>query len=592
MLPKKNVFGYFAVSVFFISMIYILAGGITSLGEGQEYPYLQSGIYLLLLLGGWLLLNSGSGLAARLDKERKLRSLPWLKYAEAATVVVVLIAAAAARIYIVRTMPMQVETDYKTYYEVAKLMVKGTLTTEGVGYCDYISMFPHVYGYPYVLSLVFRIFGSSVKTALYFNVALSLVTVLLCYRTARLVGGRMCGLAALIITAFWPSQIVYINMVASEYLFSCMLMFAVYLFVRTMKDYSADTKYPVLGVILHCFLGAWLALTSAIRPMALLLLITIVICIVFERLRLPVRDTKDQPISLIFLSKGWMRCFLIIIVYLGVNTLVSIGITNSIDRDLASGSTSFGYNLLVGLNVDSEGGWNQEDADYLYEALDRTGSASEAHMACRDLAFQRLKNIKGMANLFFYKFQVLWMNDDYGTTWNILFMDQQGTLTKARESFLYTVRGWGNIFYLLMIALAAIEGIFMWRKGAGLAYPFMLMYLGTVAMHLFVENQNRYHFHALYMLAILASLGIKDICEASRVRVQQRLEERRLEARQKEEDKAKKASLHLEEERLTQIRQEAMQSKFDMKDALEKGFITVRVSKAYDDKSGEDQAQK
>ena len=586
MLSRKNLFQYFAISVFILSLIYILAGGITSLGQGQEYPYLQIGIFLALLLLGWLLLNGVSGLIARMDPNRRLREFPWMKGVEFAFVFLVLAIAAVLRIRMVQAMPMQVESDYRTYYEVADLLAKGTLRTEGPGYCDYIAMFPHVYGYPFALSLVFRIFGTSVATALYFNVVLSVLTAFISYRTARLVGGRLCGAVALLLTAFWPSQILYINMVASEYLFSCMLMFAMYLFVKSIKDYTGDVKHPAAGVLLHVLLGAWLALTAAVRPMALLLIITIVICLCLERLRLPVQLTKDQPVSLVFLSKGWMRCILVVAVYVSVGALISMGITNAIDKDLASGTASFGYNLLVGLNTESEGGWNQEDADYLYAALDETGSASEAQMACRDLAVQRLRDVKGILNLFFYKFQVLWMNDDYGTTWNLLFMDQQGTLTAARESFLYAARGIGNIFYLLVAAFAAIEGIFLWKRGCGLAYPFLLMYLGTVAMHLLVENQNRYHFHALYMLAILAALGVRDICGASRMRVQQRLDERRLLARQKQEDAMKKETLLREEEHLTELRQQAMQSKFDMRDALEKGYITVRVSKAYMDETG------
>ena len=585
MLSRKNLFQYFAISVFCISLIYILAGGIFSLGQGQEYPYLPGGVLLALLLLGWLLLNGGSGLIARVDPNRRLREASWLKGAEPAFTLLILAAAALLRILVVRTMPMRVESDYRTYYEIADLLARGTLRAEGPGYCDYISLFPHVYGYPFALSLVFRIFGASVKAALYFNVALSVLTTFICYRTARLAGGRLCGAAVLLLVAFWPSQILYINMVASEYLFSCMLMFAMYLFVKSIKDYDSGARHPAAGVLLHILLGAWLALTAAIRPMALLLVIAMVICVGFERLRLPVRSTQDQPVSLVFLSRGWMRCLLVVAVYLGAGALISMGIANAIDRDPAPGSASFGYNLLVGLNTESEGGWNQEDADYLYAALDASGSAAEAQMACRDLALRRLRGGREILNLFLKKFQVLWMNDDYGTTWNLLFMEQQGTLTAPRERFLYAARGVGNIFYLLAVAFAAIEGVFLWKRGCGLAYPFLLMYLGTAAMHLLVENQNRYHVHALYLLAILAAFGARDICEASRARVQQRLEEGRALARQRREDAMKKQALLREEARLTDLRRQAMQSKFDLRDALEKGLVTVRVSEAYVDEN-------
>ena len=581
MLPRKNTFSYFAISVYVISLIYVLAGGVMSLGEGREYPDLQSGLFLILLLGLWLLLCGGAGLAARLDGERRLRRFRYLRYLEAAAVIAALGLGTMLRVLVVRRLPMQVASDYQTYYEVAELMARGALRTEGPGYCDYIALFPHVYGYPYVLSLLFRLAGgASVSVAQNFNIFLSVATAFVAYRAVRLAGGRLSAMIALLLIAFWPSQIIYINMVASEYLFSFLLMVSMYLYIWTLKRDVARESRPVLGVCLHVLLGVSLALASAIRPMALLLLITIAICTAFEKRRLPVRLTRDQPISLMLLSRGWMRCLLILLVYLGVNGLLTIGVTNAVDRGLASGTTSFGYNLLVGLNTESDGGWNQEDADYLYAALERTGSASEAHLACLDLAARRLGDGKGIANLLFRKFQTLWANDDYGTTWNLLFMDQQGTLTPERERLLLTLRGWGNIFYLLVIGLAAIEGVYLWQRGPGMAYPFLLMYLGTAALHLLVENQNRYHFHALFMLAALAALGVRDICESSRVRVQQKQEARRAAARAEEEAQAKRRALLLEEERLTRLRREAMQTRFDMKAALEAGYVTVCVTRA------------
>ena len=583
MLSRKNAFQTFAIGVLIVSLFYALAAGVVSLGEGQEYPYLPGGAFLALLLGGWLLLSGAAALAARLDARRRLRGAAWPQYAEAAAASLILVAAAALRLWALRALPMQVESDYKTYYEIAQLIAKGALRTDGPGYCDYIALFPHVYGYPYALSLAFRLFGASVAVAQRLNVLLSVLTVLLAYRTARLAGGRLCGMVALVLTAFWPSQILYVNMVASEYLFSFMLMLALYVFVRTVRDFPSDGGHPAAYVLLHVFLGVWLALTAAVRPMALLLLITIVLCVGFERLRLPVRRTAEQPVSLLFLSRGWMRCFAIVAAYLMMNGVINIGVTNAVDRDLAGGTTSFGYNLLVGLNTQAQGGWNQEDSDTLYAALERTGDASQAHLACRDLALQRLRDVKGMGNLFLHKFQELWKNDDYGATWNILFMDQQGTLTPERERFLYAARSWGSIYYLLVLALAAVGGIAFWQKGAGMAYPFLLMTLGTAGMHLLVESQNRYHFHALYMLAILAGFGVRSVCEAEQLRVRQKSEERRRFDEGAREEEEKRRALLREEEHLTALRREAMQCRFDMAEAIRKGYVTVRVTRACQD---------
>ena len=583
MLSRKNAFEYFSISVFVVSLVYALAAGVVTLGEGKEYPYLQGGIFLMLLLGMWIVLNSGVALVARLDPERRLRGAVRTKKAQTVFVAVVLAVGAVLRVLVVWKLPMQPESDYRTYYEIAQLIAKGTLRSEGPGFCDYIALFPHVYGYPYVLSMVFRVFGASVRTAQVFNVALSMLTVLLVYLTAKRAGGRLCGLVALVFSAFWPSQILYVNMVAGEYLFSFMLMLGLYVFVKAVTDLSRGARHPVAGVLEHIFLGIWLAMTAAIRPMALLLLITVALCTAFERVRIPVRLTKDQPVSLVFLSKGWMRCLTVVAVFMAARGLITIGVTNAVDRDLASGSSSFGYNMMVGLNTASGGGWNQEDYDFLSASMRQTLDATQAHLACRDLALQRLADVRGVADLFFHKFQALWKDDSYAAEWNLFFMGGQGTLTDALRGFLYAMQQWGNVFYLLMIALAIIAGVTFWQKGASLAYPFVLMVLGTAAMHVLLENQNRYHFHALYMMAILAAFGVRSVCEAGRARVQQRQEERRRLEREKLEDAQRREALLREEENLTRLRREAMNSRFDLKRALETGHITVRVSKACGD---------
>ena len=61
--------------------------------------------------------------------------------------------------------------------------------------------------------------------------------------------------------------------------------------------------------------------------------------------------------------------------------------------------------------------------------MESTGSAQEAQLACRDLAMERLKtDPRALINLFVHKFEVLWGNDDYGASWNILFMEKHASI--------------------------------------------------------------------------------------------------------------------------------------------------------------------
>ena len=583
MEPKKSAFSYFVIILYLIGTLYILICGVNNLGEGQEYPYVLQGAFLVAFILLWLFINALAAFSARLELEDIISKRKKLFcVAEAMVVLVILAVAVYVRLICIQKLPMEPESDYKTYYEIADLLKRGILTEEGAGYCDYIAMFPHVFGYPYVLSVIFRIFGTSVRVAQIFNVVLAAGAIFISYRIARLIGGAAAGVYTLFLTAFWPSQILYINQVASEYLFSFMLLLCLYIFMITIKKYDAKVRHPVVGVLLYILLGILLALTACVRPMALILLITIIMCIFFRKMWLPVKKVIDQPVSLVILSKGWMRCAIVVLTYFMISSFCSMGIEYAIDRPLASGSASFGYNLLVGLNQESMGGWNQEDADYLYNALDEYRNATEAHLVCRDLAIQRLKGApEGIFNLFLYKFRTLWSNDDYGSTWSILFMDQQGTLTREREQFLYKIRDFSNLYYLMVVAFAAVGGVFLWKKGNIFLYPFCLIFVGTVGMHLLVENQNRYHYHALFMFALIAGCTVKDIYAMNRSKVLALREEKERIQQQAERDRERMQKILEDEEMLVKLREEAMKSQFDMRSALEKGYIKMSVSEAY-----------
>ena len=132
MEPRKNVFSYFVIILYITAVLYILISGVTALGEGQEYPYLLQGVFLVMLLAVWLALNGITGMLARFDIGNRLKAREQvLKYVEAAVVILVLAAGFIIRIRYLQSMPMEPESDYKTYYEIADLINRGTLLKEG-----------------------------------------------------------------------------------------------------------------------------------------------------------------------------------------------------------------------------------------------------------------------------------------------------------------------------------------------------------------------------------------------------------------------------------------------------------------------------
>jgi len=580
---EKNWFYHFCIALSIAGMGYILIAGVSDAQGNQEYPYAMKGLLILIFFLTWAGVNFLALLSARLTITVKLKKYHnYLLAMEVITVILILILAFAARLFVIRNLPMEPASDYKTYYEIAKMLKEGVLQEKGEGYCNYIGMFPHILGYCYILKTVFVVFGTSVWNGQIANVLFSVGTVYLIYRIARRLGGRMAGLTALTVSAFWPSQILYVNMLAAEYSFSFFLYLCVLLFLHLVMDYDGATKHGVRGALLHIVLGCLIAVTAAIRPMAVILLIAILIFLIPLKTRLPEIPHNSISVWVRFLARGFMRVSLIVLAYMAVSSVLNTDIELSINKSTPSFSQSFGYNLLVGLNQEFSGEWNEEDSRYLYENLERSGSPIEAQIACRDLAFKRLSaGPGGLFNLFIKKYEMLWENDNYGADWNLAFLKEQNQLTPDREVFLNQAKSASQIVYMVAVLFSFLTLIYLLQRKASSLYVLVLVYLGTAAMHLMVESQNRYHFHILPVFIIIASVGIKYIFENAVTFVNTSDWERQ----QKKEQQIRKETVlrqfELEEHKAIEQRYKSMTNAFDMQSAILNGNVTVTVSEAY-----------
>jgi len=483
---RRNWFNIFAMVIYEIVILYALTCTIGKLGNGQEYPYLLKGRWMLFIIIATILVFLFGTLWTRLGmREKMCRHTKTAGIIEAISVFAVILSGTAIRIWYINNMPMKPLSDYKTYFEIAQMLKAGTLLELGTGYCDYVAIFPHVLGYPRLLAFLFHFSGDSVMAALYLNVFFAMGTVLISWIITRRLVGRMGAFFTLMALNFWPSMILYNNFVAGEYYFTFLFVICVLIFTIQLQGRGYTHSHPWMVVVELIFLGVLMAVDATIRPMIMIYVVSIILCMIHARNTLPVVDKNDIPLGSRATAMGWQRCLIVLFVYLAVSKIFTAGTAYTVNRDISGGTSSFGYNLLVGLNTDSYGGWNKEDAAYLYKSLDATGSAQEAQLTCRDLAIQRLKaDPDVLLNLFVHKFEVLWGNDDYGASWNILFMDQQKNLTTQREKFLYNMMDISDLYYATMLLLAGIAGIIIYRKKVDATYSMILMILGTVVLHL------------------------------------------------------------------------------------------------------------
>lgn len=577
---RKNWFTALALFLFELGMLYCLICGIGGLGEGAEFPYYIRARLLLIMAGVVAVAVFAAMVGARLRIERLNTAHPRLCLSvEWVVALVVLAAGLAIRIWWVRTVPMAPTSDFKTYYEVAQLLNRGALIEEGEAYCEYISVFPHVLGYSAVLAFVFRVFGESVAVGQMFNIILAVGCCFVIWRIARLLTGRIAALIVLAVATFWPSTIMYNNFLAAEYLFSFLLYSCMWLGIHLGIRTQEQIEEPGTAVFLHGVLGVLLACAAAVCPMALLLLISLLICMVPARMSIPPRPRNDLSVALRILEKGWLRALIMLACYMLASSFINMRISYTIDRELPSGMVSMGHTLLIGLNQESYGGWNEGDSLYLNQLLDETGSAEETQKICLDAALQRLKaDPRSLLNLFVHKYEILWGNDDYGSTWNLIILTEQNGLTASLEAALYKWRDYNDIWYFVMLFLSAIGALYMMKGKGSWSYLLVLLFCGTVAMHLLAETQNRYHFHCLYDFAAMAGIGLHELYQDMRNRVILADADRARRKAWKAEEARAMQSIRDAEQYAQEKLEECMDGYFDMESALQSGHVKITVS--------------
>jgi hypothetical protein len=508
MRAKKNWFVYLALLLFECGMAYALYSGISALPNLTSNFYLRFGGAICVCAALVFLIRAAGLPVKKLRAAGRLQpDDPRARRAERVIVAAVLALSAALRVYAITQLPIQPSTDFLTYYRIAEMLTEGHLSASG--YSGYIAEFPHIIGFPFILSLLFRITGPSVQAGLYLNMAFSLASVYLIYRIARTLSGRLAGLVALAAAAFWPSQILYGAILASEPSFTCLLLLCIWLFIYLFR-YPAKTSTVEGAVFLCVILGALLALSNGVRPLASVLLIAIILCFIPCAVHFNKNEKMLNGRFTRAACQGWFRAALVLSIFLICNHFIGRAISNNIAYELPGSAASFGFNLMVGVNTESNGAWNQEDAAFFAEQFARTNSAKAAQEASLAVALRRIaENPMGVVRLGIQKYASLWGNDDYGAYWTTLFLSQQGALTPFLEGFIARITVLNNYIYLAALFFSAVcAAQLLLQKTVSPAQVLFLLFVGTAALHMLLESQNRYHYFMLQVFIILSSLGV------------------------------------------------------------------------------------
>ena len=355
------------------------------------------------------------------------------------------------------TIPTPLQTDWLDYHTVA------TKLAGGGAYMSARSP-----GWPFVLSLLYRIGGPDPLYGELANIVFALGTGILIYDLARRTMGGVAAAAALYLWAISPGPAMFVVALASEHLYTLLFVAAVAIAVRALGR----------GWMAWIPVGIALAVGQYVRPVGLVIVPAFLILPFLTGM--PRRRAGASALTVLFAfavvmapAVAWQH------ERFGSWTL--------------STSNFDGFNLLVGLNVAHGGQYNRDDLALVGAATSTPGFRDRSYQ----LAFERLRaHPDAVLTLAVPKFEVMWGDATYGPHWTLAAVP--GTNRRVTA----TIELACQVAYLIVVVLAAACMVIRRRTRDPVALLTVLCLGAIAASELLLEVQPRYHaaFEPLFCL--------------------------------------------------------------------------------------------
>ena len=378
-------------------------------------------------------------------------------------------------VYFNRVEPL---ADYATFYYTAVELSENWMIEN-----RYLALFPHIMGYSTFLSLFMKIFGAHVLLGTTLNVVLTVLSGILIYKIVKELISIPAATMAYLFWIICPSQTIYNDLILSEPLYTTFMLGFVYLLVCFKKK---EKNLNWISLIVYAVLaGLILQIVNVSRPIAVIFVIALFIG--FFVLRVDELVQKDYV----------LRVATFMVVLVGVYSLTGNAWNACITSRLGEAPASLpGYNIHVGFNTASKGGWNQQDSDLLFSYSNQEGATAEwAQEQMLEEAKERI--FSGEINfieLFKDKLTIFLGNDSSCVEYN------WQCITRPQIYALIC-----NVFYYCMLGLSVLGGIQLLKQSPkSVAYILPLYVIGLTCAQLLVEVAGRYHYSAIPFFIMIA----------------------------------------------------------------------------------------
>lgn len=375
---------------------------------------------------------------------------------------------------------LEPEGDYIVFWQTSQLLSRGEQPADNLNL--YLSLFPHLLGYSGFLAPFLHLLGESTAVPAALNLALTVLSCLLLFRLCRDWWGPETGAAAALLWCFLPSKMLYNAMVLSEPLYTCLLLLFLRLVQRTERRdilSLALLSGALSGLLLRCL--------NMARPIAAVPVIAAGIWILLLR----GGKLRDR--------RAWLRWggffALLLAVYLLLGGPAKSFLTGILGREP---SEIPGYNIYVGFNPDTDGGYSEADMVTFGDVLHGPAedNVNEAQRQMLALAKERLKTVD-LPRLLLGKLRIFLGRDETAAYHSARALPE----TVKKLCILACNVG----FYLLeLLSLLGLRRLWKEKEhSTALLAPLYL--IGLTLAQMLAEVSDRYHYSVLPMLVILAA---------------------------------------------------------------------------------------
>ncbi|MDD4297888.1 MAG: glycosyltransferase family 39 protein [Ruminiclostridium sp.] len=372
--------------------------------------------------------------------------------------------------------------DYSIYLSVAKAINSGNL-----GNKFYFGIFPHALNYPIFISVFYRFFGELTWLPRAINLIFGALEVGIgTYIIEKCTNPRISLVGGLAI-ALNPSIIIFTLLSGGEPIYSSIINCAIFLLMLAVNS-EKTTKKSCICLIAG---GIVCAIGNFFRPSGIILVIAAVLIIfLYSNIKLKYKITHSLLIILSFTMTVWLTSF----------------ITTSVSG-YKKPSYSFGWNLYIGANEHTKGGWNEKDADLFNTIKNTSDDPSEVQKYFFDLGVERYKNM-GINSVSHFKRKLyVWFDEGYisrvVTEWQTQYTRFKSADLKQTFSLII------NPYNLFVVIGAIIALIFLSiEKKAPLLMKIISFYMiGSIMLFMVMETATRYKGAYYSILTILAVYG-------------------------------------------------------------------------------------